>query len=117
MSYFHRWRVAKAKSETRFFSGETPLVSATHYNRKTFAKLFPGQVGISGRGQYYLGTEAFWVGRTAEGKELPVTRIIGYSSNPSLHACNAKCQNATGPNCECICGGANHGIMNNAGMP
>jgi len=25
------------------------------------------------------------------------------------HACNAKCEAATGPNCECSCGGANHG--------
>lgn len=25
------------------------------------------------------------------------------------HKCDARCMNATGPNCECACGGANHG--------
>lgn len=25
------------------------------------------------------------------------------------HACNATCLNATGPNCDCSCGGKNHG--------
>lgn len=25
------------------------------------------------------------------------------------HKCDARCENATGPNCECQCGGENHG--------
>lgn len=25
------------------------------------------------------------------------------------HVCDARCMNATGPNCECSCGGKNHG--------
>lgn len=36
-------------------------------------------------------------------------RVIFFQKNPSLHKCNAKCQAARGPNCECSCGGANHG--------
>ena len=27
----------------------------------------------------------------------------------SSHACDARCMNAIGPNCECACGGVNHG--------
>lgn len=41
---------------------------------------------------------------------LPITRVIQYKKKPSLHKCDARCMNATGHNCECSCGGANHGI-------
>ena len=36
-------------------------------------------------------------------------RRIEYATKPSRHACNAKCLTATGPHCECACGGKNHG--------
>jgi hypothetical protein len=39
----------------------------------------------------------------------PSARRIHYSKNPSRHICNAKCMGAVGPNCECSCGGKNHG--------
>lgn len=39
----------------------------------------------------------------------PVTRVINFKSNPSLHKCDARCLNATGQQCECSCGGKNHG--------
>lgn len=38
-----------------------------------------------------------------------VTRTINFKKNPSLHKCDARCVNATGSNCECECGGVNHG--------
>ena len=28
----------------------------------------------------------------------------------AVHACDARCIYAKGPNCECSCGGANHGV-------
>lgn len=42
---------------------------------------------------------------------LRCTRIITMKSNPSRHQCDARCFNATGRtmNCECSCGGKNHG--------
>ena len=40
---------------------------------------------------------------------LPVTRTIFYKSNPSLHKCDARCMGATWHDCECSCGGKNHG--------
>lgn len=38
-------------------------------------------------------------------------RRIKYSNNPSNHGCDARCMSALGPNCECHCGGKNHGCM------
>jgi hypothetical protein len=32
--------------------------------------------------------------------------VKGYTT---AHVCDARCTNATGPNCECSCGGKNHG--------
>ncbi len=39
----------------------------------------------------------------------PVTRVIEYKSNPSLHKCDARCRHAKGNSCECSCGGQFHG--------
>lgn len=50
------------------------------------------------------------VGRAKDGRILPVTRVIEFKANPSLHICNAKCMNGNcNGRCECRCGGANHG--------
>lgn len=42
----------------------------------------------------------------------PVTRIIEFKDRPSLHKCDARCQNAKGHCCECSCGGKFHGAGN-----
>jgi hypothetical protein len=52
-------------------------------------------------------------GYTIDGKFLPVTRQIKYRRNVAVrHECDARCVHATGRvmNCECQCGGKNHGI-------
>ena len=36
-------------------------------------------------------------------------RHIARPSNASNHKCGGKCRSARGPNCECSCGGVNHG--------
>lgn len=33
----------------------------------------------------------------------------GFSSGEQ-HRCDARCYNAKGPDCDCICGGKNHGV-------
>lgn len=38
------------------------------------------------------------------------TLIAAYSSNGCEGRCDAKCHNATNPECDCICGGMNHGV-------
>lgn len=37
------------------------------------------------------------------------TLIAVYSSDGCVGRCDAKCYNAEGPECDCICGGVNHG--------
>ena len=43
---------------------------------------------------------------------VPVARKIFYKSRPSLHKCDGRCVNAKGHDCECACGGHNHGRGN-----
>lgn len=43
------------------------------------------------------------------GRLHPSGRRVHYSKKPSMHVCNAKCMGAMGPDCECSCGGKNHG--------
>lgn len=68
-----------------------------------FAKLFPGVRGVR------YDSFAKRVGRVGL-TIVPLTRVIEYKKNPSLHECNSKCLGGK-PNgrCECRCGGANHG--------
>jgi hypothetical protein len=46
-----------------------------------------------------------------DGVKVSATRKIAMKSNPRRHDCDARCFNATGKtmNCECACGGKNHG--------
>lgn len=41
--------------------------------------------------------------------EHEVRRSIAYDLNGTRHRCNSSCQHAKGADCECSCGGANHG--------
>lgn len=38
-----------------------------------------------------------------------MTLIAVYNSDGGVGRCDAKCYNATSHECDCICGGANHG--------
>lgn len=38
-----------------------------------------------------------------------MTLIAAYNSEGCIGRCDAKCYEATGPECNCICGGMNHG--------
>jgi hypothetical protein len=70
-----------------------------------FNAMFPGVKGLNAgwHGDKY-------VGRTADGRLLPVERLIAYKQFPSRHECNAKCLNGKhNGTCECQCGGKNHG--------
>lgn len=104
-----------------YFNGETELHNVTGMDNKEFAKRFPGA-----KCRRYDGY-SMWVGRPVGSVErfipgqgwdksdlLPVERVITYKSNPSRHECDARCMNANGRtmNCECSCGGKNHGRAN-----
>ena len=38
------------------------------------------------------------------------TLISAHNSDGCIGRCDAKCHNATKPDCDCICGGVNHGV-------
>ncbi|HEX4173971.1 MAG TPA: hypothetical protein VHY82_15995 [Acetobacteraceae bacterium] len=48
-------------------------------------------------------------GETVDGTASNYTRIIERSDRPSNHRCNDLCMYATGKQCQCACGGRNHG--------
>lgn len=82
------------------------LTSITTIRNEQFSELFPGVKGRRNDGY------SKWVGRNPQRTSslLPVTRMIEYKRNPSLHQCNAKCLGGKANGvCECSCGGKNHG--------
>lgn len=84
----------------RYFAGETQLtnVALRGPGNGILAGIDPANPPVYVQG---LG----WTGY------VNVERSIRYSSQPSKHECDARCINATGRvmNCECSCGGKNHG--------
>ena len=38
------------------------------------------------------------------------TLIAVYNSSGCIGRCDAKCHDAAHPDCDCVCGGANHGV-------
>ena len=38
-----------------------------------------------------------------------MTTLIQTVDGSGSHRCDARCYNATGPDCDCVCGGMNHG--------
>mgnify|MGYP001609886570 CR=1 FL=1 len=70
-----------------------------------FAAKFPGVKGYK-----YDGFD-MQTARGEDGQYYPVTRKITYKAFASKHKCDARCLFAKGRtmNCECACGGKNHG--------
>ena len=61
----------------------------------------------------HISTKArHFIGFTPDGHKINATRAIEFKRNPKLHACGPRCLNATGFQCECSCGGRNHGAAN-----
>lgn len=52
-----------------------------------------------------------WGWHVESNQWIKINRVVNYKSNPSRHECDARCINASGRamNCECSCGGKNHG--------
>ena len=57
------------------------------------------------------GKEGTWGFVAERGQWMKTTRCIQYKNFASKHVCDARCMGATGKtmNCECSCGGKNHG--------
>ena len=81
----------------KYFRGDVELVNVFHNGRKAFgspADFVP-----------------FWTGKAWERGTVEADRKVIFKARPSLHECDARCTNATGRTmqCECSCGGKNHG--------
>jgi hypothetical protein len=97
-------------TQTKYFSGLTELKGIYPLRRAAVRALFP-----EGKIKKY-DDFSLWVGR-ADGKYsttefLPVTRIINYNPEGKQHKCDGRCVNAKRGDCECSCGGENHGAGN-----
>lgn len=75
----------------KYFSGLEPLANVWH------------------DGSPYTSAKHF-TGLNANGARVPADRVIEFKRNPSLHKCDARCQNAKGFKCECSCRGRYHGV-------
>ena len=98
-----------ATAKTIYYSGDIEL-KGMHPLKNTHFRAAFGDI----KGRKY-DSFSYFVGHPATGHDciMPVTRYVYYKKNPSLHKCDGRCINAKGHNCECSCGGANHGIGNN----
>lgn len=90
----------------KYFSGQTE-VRDMHYGGKNSAFLTAVKA-------VRIDSYSRMIGHPLSGPDasMPITRVIEYKKNPSLHKCDARCLNAKGRSCECSCGGANHGASN-----
>lgn len=101
---------------SKYFYQDIELRGVQGMDNKKFELAFPGVEGKRYDGFSKLVGEKdlpTWdpVAKKWQHNWLPVERIVEYKSNPSMHACDARCLNATGKimRCECSCGGKNHG--------
>ncbi len=95
-----------ATAQVLYFSGSNEVKWPQPIRNEKFYELFPG---VKAR-RYDSFNRC--VAQSVEDPKivLPLTRVIYYKKNPSLHPCDHRCMNAKGHDCECSCGGKNHGI-------
>lgn len=43
-------------------------------------------------------------------RAVKVATLITYGNSEGMRRCDARCHDATEPNCDCLCNGANHGV-------
>ncbi len=107
-------------ANVRYFNGETRLGVIEEMPLAEFTALFPGQTAIQWSRNLRvvglpLGQVRTWdrdLGKWSRIGFLPAQRAIQRKSNPSNHKCGSRCLDATGFQCECACGGKNHGAGN-----
>jgi hypothetical protein len=99
-----------ATARVIYFSDTTEVSSIIYIRNEEFAAKFPG---VKGRRVDSFSMLAGWKAGDMH-TLLPVTRVIDYKRNPSLHKCDVRCQHAKGRSCECSCGGKFHGAGANA---
>lgn len=99
-----------ATARTIYFADDGTELRRATLDNKRFADMFPGVKGLRDDSFNKLIGFPAGVPYKFDGTgAIPVARIIYFKTNPSLHKCDARCMNAKGHNCECSCGGKNHG--------
>lgn len=92
----------------KYFAGEIELASTFPRPRAEVRERFPqGTIKRFDSFDLLVGTED---GRYSATDYRPVTRIICYEIDGTKHKCDSRCRNAKRDDCECSCGGKNHGI-------
>lgn len=92
----------------RYYHGRQELFGTYPRPRAEVRALWPtGPLKKFDDFQLLVGTAS---GRINDRDWLPVTRIVCHNAAGSLHRCDSRCQSARGRNCECACGGQNHGV-------
>jgi len=98
----------RRKYELRYFFQNARLWSGVpvRVRQADYDKAWPGITPVTSQG-YPMVMRLF----TPDGPFLPVTRMVRYSTSPSLHSCDERCIQAKGEvlTCQCVCGGINHG--------
>lgn len=101
---------------TKYFNGEIELTRIQALANAEFARSFPGVKGrkydgFSMQVGQPIDFKPVWDGVAYTKRLLPVERVINYKVAGSKHVCDARCMYAKGRtmNCECACGGKNHG--------
>jgi hypothetical protein len=98
------------KSFSDFNGTSVELAAIWSMDNPKFAAAFPGIKGCRYDSfSMQVGVPAGVI--LADRNALPVTRKVNYKKFGSKHVCDARCMGATGRtmNCECSCGGVNHG--------
>lgn len=98
------------QTQTKYFSGDTELKGAYPLGRADVRALFPtGKIVKYDDFNLVVGTID---GKYTTTNFLPVTRVVRFNPEGSNHKCDGRCLNARGVDCECSCGGKNHGAGN-----
>ena len=96
--------------QTKYFSGNVELKGSYPMRREDVRALFPtGKITRFDSFSLLVGTVD---GKYSTSTFLPVTRIVRFNENGSGHKCDGRCLNAKRGDCECACGGKNHGAGN-----
>lgn len=99
-------------ANVKYFSGTEQVFDPTSMDNKAVIATFGSLVGKKYDG--YSRLVGFAKGTDSRDRmncvgAKPVTRVIQFKSNPSLHKCDSRCRHAKGGDCECSCGGQFHG--------
>lgn len=100
--------MTNANTTYKYFSGEVELRGSYPLPRETVRAQFP--TGTIKRYDSFSLLVGAVDGKYSTSEFLPVTRIVRYNEAGSKHKCDGRCLNAKRGDCECSCGGRNHGL-------